>query len=107
MEKRIWLSYDLGFSADYTGLYQWLDSYDAVECGNGLASFKINIDNPDDIVEILRSEIQKHIEIKKGNRFYVIYNRGDQGIVGKYILGNRKASPWTGYKEQIATEDGE
>ena len=30
----IWISYDLGVRGDYEGLYAWLDSHGAKECGD-------------------------------------------------------------------------
>ena len=30
----VWISYDLGIRGDYEGLYAWLDSHRAKECGD-------------------------------------------------------------------------
>jgi hypothetical protein len=38
-KKGIWISFDFGLKGDYTGLYEWLDNKEAVECGIGLAYF--------------------------------------------------------------------
>jgi len=105
MEKSVWLSYDLGIKGDYTGLYQWLDSLEAVECGNSIAFFKININPNEDLTEKLKSEIESNVDVKNGERFYVIYKKEDKSIAGKYIIGNRKSNPWVGYKERPAEED--
>ncbi|MDR1553115.1 MAG: hypothetical protein LBS69_06605 [Prevotellaceae bacterium] len=104
MKTSIWLSYDLGIRGDYSGLYQWLDNLDAVECGNNVAFFKMNIDN-EDLIEKLKSEISKNVEVKNGERFYVIYKKADGKYAGKYIFGNRKANPWEGYKQKPTNED--
>ena len=49
----------------------------------------------------LEKEIRDNVDLNKGDRFYVIYKRkNDDGIynsVGRFIIGNRKASPWEGY----------
>ena len=37
MESFVWMSYDLGVSGDYEGLYAWLDDHNAKECGNSVA----------------------------------------------------------------------
>jgi hypothetical protein len=105
MQKSIWLSYDLGIKGDYEGLYQWLDSLNAVECGNSIAFFKMDIAEGEDLVEKLKSAITANVAIKNGERFYLIYRKADKNIAGKYIIGNRKSNPWTGYKEQPAEED--
>jgi hypothetical protein len=105
MEKSVWLSYDLGVRGDYEGLYSWLDGKEAVECGNSIAFFKINIGDNEDLIEKIKSEIKASVDIKNGERFYIIYRRADKTIAGKYIFGNRKANPWTGYKAQPAEED--
>jgi hypothetical protein len=107
MKKSIWLSYDLGVRGDYSGLYQWLDNADAVECGNNNAFFKMDVEATEDVIEKLKSEISKNVDIKNGERFYVIYKKADGKCAGKYIFGNRKANPWTGYKQKPANEDVE
>jgi hypothetical protein len=105
MKTSVWLSYDLGVRGDYPGLYQWLDNLGAVECGNNNAFFKIDVED-EDVIEKLKSEIRENVDIKNGERFYVIYKRKEDGTcVGKYIFGNRKANPWTGYKQEPAKED--
>jgi hypothetical protein len=49
MKKRFWLSYDLGIDGDYDGLYGWLDRIKAIECGDGLASFALDVGKSRDI----------------------------------------------------------
>jgi hypothetical protein len=105
MKNNIWLSYDLGIRGDYSGLYQWLDDIGAEECGNNVAFFKMEIEESEDFLEKLLAEIKRNVEMKSGERFYVIYKRPDGKYAGKYIIGNRRANPWKGYKEQPAEED--
>ncbi|MDR1984181.1 MAG: hypothetical protein LBQ28_05095 [Prevotellaceae bacterium] len=105
MKQSIWLSYDLGIKGDYSGLYQWLDSLNALECGNNVAFFKITINKDENLIEKLKSEICQNIEIKNGERFYVVYKKEDGKYAGKYIFGNRKANPWEGYKQTPSSED--
>jgi hypothetical protein len=90
---------------DYPGLYQWLDSRDAVECGNSVAFLKIDVAETEDLADKLKSEISENVEIKNGERFYVIYRKDDGKCVGKYLFGNRKANPWEGYKQKPTSED--
>ncbi|MDR2125751.1 MAG: hypothetical protein LBP63_02825 [Prevotellaceae bacterium] len=104
MKTGVWLSYDLGIKGDYSGLYQWLDSHDAVECGNNIAFFKMDVADKD-IIETVKSEINKNVDIKNGERFYLIYKKADGRYAGKYIFGNRKANPWEGYGQQPTNEE--
>lgn len=105
MERTIWLSYDLGLKGDYAGLYQWLDNRGAVECGNSIACLKLDVPEGEDVLETLTSEIKNNVEIKNGERFYAIYKKNATTVAGKFIIGNRKASPWEGYQERPAEED--
>ena len=34
MKHFVWISFDLGVKGDYEGMYAWLDSKDAKECGD-------------------------------------------------------------------------
>ncbi len=99
MEKQtIWLSYDLGIKGDYPGLYQWLDTHKAKECGNSVAYFKYSYHSK--LVEELKNDLKQKINFSNGDRIYIIFNKiidGETKTVGKFIIGNRKASPWEGY----------
>ena len=94
MKKTLWLSYDLGVRGDYEGLYTWLDGKNAIECGDSLAFIKTDIS--DDIIESLKKDIEEHIETNKKTRIYIIY-RDNNKMKGKFLIGSRKAAPWTGY----------
>jgi hypothetical protein len=105
MKAFVWLSYDLGIRGDYEGLYQFLDSVEAKECANSIAAFQFDYDQ--DIPTELASVIQNAVKLDKRARFYVIYQNMDGKLVGKFIIGRRKSSPWTGYSlTQVPQEDG-
>lgn len=70
-KQRIWLSYDLGIDGDYEGLYYWLDSYDAKECGDSIATFIFEYKN--DLIKELKQDLLNSVQIKNKDRFYVIY----------------------------------
>lgn len=98
MKQSIWLSYDLGIKGDYPGLYKWLDSHKAKECGNSVAYFSYEYKT--DLKAELKADLSKNIEFKNGDRIYIIANLPKDGKVqtfGNYLIGNRKASPWEGY----------
>ena len=97
--KAIWISYDLGIKGDFPNLYTWLDNKGAKEAGNSVAFLNYEFEGEDPLV-CLKKELEENIKFNKGDRVYVIRMRFDAGrykISGKYIIGNRKASPWEGY----------
>ncbi len=101
--KGIWISYDLGIGGDYPGLYQWLDSKGAEECGEGLAFLNFSFEpvNPDassmeglrkSLAYYLKQELSQSIKTDRSTRIYMIFeNRGE------FIFGGRKSNPWKGY----------
>ncbi len=94
-QVNFWLSYDLTDSNNYANLYVWLDSHNALECGNSIAFVK-NYEYPDDqaFIEILKSDLLNNVNLSEKDRIYVLYSDG-----GKFILGGRKSkAPWYGYK---------
>ena len=102
---RIWLSFDLGVSGDYEGMYAWLDDKRAKECGSSVASFICSVDDGD-LVASLKSEIESAVKLNKRSRIYVVYNHQGRHK-GKFVVGGRKAPPWAGYGTPGETEDDE
>lgn len=92
---RVWLSFDLGVSGDYEGMYAWLDEKGAKECGDSVASFMFPGDNGD-LVASLKSELENEVKLNKRSRIYVVYNHGGK-YKGKFVVGGRKNPPWDGY----------
>jgi hypothetical protein len=108
-KKGIWLSYDFGLKADYTGLFTWLDNKNAVECGNSMAFFLYEFDdatlsaNPKSLVESLSSEINEYVKLAKNDRIYVVWKEPvSQKMKGDFINGSRKHSPWEGFGQRKA-----
>ena len=96
MELSVWISYDLGIKGDFNGLYQWLDTHKGKECGNSTAF--INYTYKTDFFSELKKDIEENIEIKSTDRIYIIFKNPETSkITGKFLIGNRKASPWEGY----------
>ena len=96
MKKAIWISFDIGVRGDYDGLYTWLDSKGAIECGGSIAFFIYETSG--DIVKNLKKEIEENIDINKKTRIYIIFRDPYTSKVrGKFIFGTRKAAPWTGF----------
>lgn len=103
-KKAYWISYDLGLKGDYAGLYTWLDTVGAKECGDSIAFFtKEYLGN---IVEAIKKDIQKYITPSKTDRIYLIYLENKTNKVkGNFLFGGRKRAPWEGYAKGIQGHD--
>lgn len=88
-KQRYWLNYDLGSPGKYQELYEWLDNMDAVECGEGLATFRSNL-NVEDITNALYSVVQGGSYTN--SRIYLITHGRGRFIVGK----RRRQAIWNG-----------
>ena len=95
MKKLVWISFDLGVSGDYEGMYAWLDSHGAKECGDNVAAIEFEPRN--DVVAELKSNIQESVTLDKKSRIYVIYRSEDGKMKGAFLFGRRKQASWTGY----------
>ena len=103
----IWISYDLGVSGDYEGIYAWLDDHDALECGSSVAFVKHYDHGNEDLMDALKTDIQGAVNLDKRSRIYVIRRTETGRQKGGYLLGRRKGSPWDGYGHQMETLDDE
>ena len=102
---RISLSFDLGVSGDYEGMYAWLDDKNAQECGASVASFLCPDEH--DLLTSLKSEIAETVTINKRSRVYVVF-KDDQGkSKGRFLIGGRQSAPWDGYGRHDETDDDE
>ncbi len=103
--KTYWLSYDLGVGGDYKALYQWLDNQGAKLCGDSVAFFKYKYDEAEDPDEKLKAELLSHVQLKGGNKLYIIRINGKKEPIGSFIYGKRSAAPWVGYGSQNTEVD--
>ena len=106
MKHTFWLSYDLGVSGDYEGIYSWLENHGAQECGSSVAYVR-GYDCEEDLFDCLTSDLNSAVDLNQRARVYVIHKRKDGRIGGRYLFGKRRAPPWTGYgnvPEQEADE---
>jgi hypothetical protein len=97
MKKSVWLSFDLGIQGDYEGLYRWLDTRDARECGENLAYLEFPLKH--DLLTEIKSSLKKDVEIdQKRARIYLIFRDDEEKkMKGKFLFGQRKAPPWRGF----------
>ncbi len=108
MKQAIWISYDLGVRGDYEGMYAWLDEHGALECGDSLAL--VHDEFTGQPISALQQDLQRAVEVTRKTRMYVIWRDAPTGkMKGRFIFGNRKAAPWTGYAvgEEEVLEDVE
>lgn len=89
MKFRYWLSFDLGLRGNFEDLYEWLDTIDAKECGDSVATF---------VTEKNREQITEELSTLLGEkaRVYII-GKFDGKVRGRFIVGKRKRAPWAGY----------
>lgn len=103
MKKQlIWISYDLGINGDYENLYSWLDQYEARECGNNIAALHFEYEK--ELFDELKEDILNKINLKEGDRIYLVFKSEDGLLKGKFIVGRRKPSPWKGFAVQYEEE---
>ena len=92
----MWISYDLGLRGDYEGLYSWLDSVGAKECGDSVAFFTKKVGSS--LIDSIREDIKQHVKFNKTDRVYIIYlDDNTHKIKGTFLFGKRKRSSWEGY----------
>lgn len=104
MKKFIWLSFDLGIKGDYEGLYAWLDSQNAKECGDNLACF--HYQSTSDLLSELKTHLSSAVQIDKRSRIYVIYlDPQTEKQKGVFLFGKRKSPPWAGYGPSFIQEE--
>jgi hypothetical protein len=106
MNLSVWLTYDLGVSGDYQGLYSWLDDYEATECGNNVAYIKYDIPETiktdKDFVKYLLDDLNEKVNFTPTNRIYIVRRSLERDkTIGSYIMGKRKANPWEGFGTKI------
>ena len=116
MLKTIWISFDFGLKGDYQGLYTWLDTHNAKDCGSNVACLKIQYPNQElekspSFTEYLKADLIANVKLSKNDRLYVVYKDNTYGkMKGKWISGNRKAPAWEGYaklEKDQADDEGE
>lgn len=106
MKSTIWISYDLGASGDYEGLYAWLDDQGARECGSSVAFVAQYDHGRRNLMAALEGDIKAAVGLNKRSRIYVIWRTEDRQK-GRFLIGRRKGDPWDGYGQQGDVADDE
>jgi len=96
MKHFVWISFDLGVKGDYEGMYAWLDSKGAKECGDSLACLRYEHES-NDLLEDVKKDLNANVEFdEKKSRVYVI--RLVKGkMKGSFIFGRRRNPPCAGF----------
>ena len=94
MKNLIWLAFDLGVQGDYEGIYGWLDERQAKECGDGLACLQFSFTG--DLTAALQKDLKGRVKITPTARIYAIWSDAGR-MKGRFIVGKRRAAPWTGF----------
>jgi hypothetical protein len=104
---RVWLTYDFNFGINLQGLFQFLDKYDAKECGHSTATFMYRPSSLDNLLDDIKVEISTYMTFEAGARIYIVYPKDVEysaktglpyyHVVGKLISGFRKPAQWAGY----------
>jgi len=104
MTKTFWITYDLGLKGDYAGLYTWLDTVGAKECGDSIAVFTKEYEG--ELVEAVKTEMLNFMTLGKTDRIYLIHLDNQTGKVkGNFVFGGRKRAAWEGYATGIHTAE--
>ncbi|WP_254027332.1 hypothetical protein [Mesorhizobium ventifaucium] len=77
------------------------------ECGDALAAISYEHDG-DTLPNKLKADLKKRVKFDKRSRIYVIYRHPNTGLnKGRFVVGTRKAAPWTGYSPDGDVTDEE
>ena len=107
MKSAIWISYDLGTTGDYEGMYAWLDDRGARECGSSVAFIKGYDHGSESLTAALMDDIEAAVVLNKRSRIYVIWRTTEGRQKGRFLIGGRKGAPWDGYGQQSNVDDDE
>jgi len=104
-KKAFWISYDLGLKGDYPGMYKFLDTLEAKECGDSLAFFNKFLGDNGSYTQVIKDELEKYVTLSSTDRIYLIHLDDENRIKGHFINGGRKRAPWDGYADGISDTD--
>jgi hypothetical protein len=102
MKIRVWLSYDLGVKGDYSNL--WLDKYNALECGDSIATFFWESNDISTVKQEIKESLQEAVDFKTTDRVYLVFMKQNK-YTGSFIFGKRKANPGAGCSLEFSEDD--
>ena len=103
MKKQIWITFDLGVRGDYEGIYEFLDTQGAKECGDSAAVLRYEFQN--DLISELSEQLSKAVTFNRKSRVYAVFPDENGKYKGRFIVGRRKQPPWTGYATSESDEE--
>lgn len=104
----LYLTFDLTFNGDYAGLYKWLDSHKALECGDSACRLNYNVAygrletyaDTQTVLGLIREDIASKVNFTSKDRVYVASvfpdDKNVKRLAGRFIIGVRKPNPWDG-----------
>jgi hypothetical protein len=95
MKAFLWMSFDLGVRGDFEGMYEFLDTDQAKECGDSVGIFQYEYKK--DLLAELKKDLEKSVNFDKRSRVYVIYPVPNGKYKGRFLIGKRKSPPWAGH----------
>jgi hypothetical protein len=102
MKAFIWLSFDLGVRGDFEGMYQFLDTQKAKECGESVGAFEYVYKR--DLIAELTKELKEYVKFNNRSRVYVVFPKTGKHV-GRFIVGRRKPPPWAGFGPQQGEDE--
>ena len=101
MRHAIWLLFDFGVDGDYEGIYYWLDTQKAIECGTSFAFFRF--EHQGDVLTDLEEGLRQGVKLRPKDRIYVVYPAADGRFKGRFLFGTRKRAAWEGSAGGVAS----
>jgi len=71
MKHFVWISFDLGVKGDYEGMYAWLDSKGAKECGDSLACLRYEHES-NDLLEDVKKDLNANVSVLQKSLDYTV-----------------------------------
>lgn len=112
----IYLTFDLTFNGDYTGMYKWLDSHHALECGDSACriNYSVKYDKLETyadtqaVLDLIRKDLLSCVKFASKDRVYVASlfpdEKNKKRLAGRFIVGVRKPNPWDGAAGMIEVD---
>lgn len=92
MRDRIWVSFEIAPGGDQQGMYGWLSTRGARECGPGLATLLFEYHS--DLIPDLCDAIKNAVHLGPADRIYAIYKDPIDGeATGCFLFGARAHRP--------------
>jgi len=69
---------------DYEGIYEFLDTHEAKECGDSIATLRY--DYKSDLLAELKKDLSRSVKVDRKSRVYVIYPDDKGSYKGRFLM---------------------